>query len=309
MGFLKNGSWVDRWYDTKSHKGEFLREDSVFRKWITKKGGAHQAESNRYHLYISLACPWAHRTIIYRTIKNLKNIISVSIVNPFMLENGWTFKPYPGSTVDHLYDSKYLYELYLRANKNYSGRVTVPILWDKKLETIVNNESSEIIRMFNSEFNQITNNFDDYYPDSRRKEIDKLNHFTYHNINNAVYKAGFASSKEAYEDAYENLFKALDKLEQILESRKYLLGEEITETDWRVFPTLIRFDAIYYSHFKCNKKRIIDYPNLHRLIKDLYNFKSVKETVDTDQSKIHYFGSHKLLNPSGIIPKGPKSLF
>ena len=293
-------------------KGEFIRSISSFRNWITKDGQAgpsgesgFAAEPGRYHLYVSYACPWAHRTLIFRTLKGLENIISVSVVHPLMPAQSWVFGEYPGATEDHINNATYLYENYHKANPYFDGLVTVPVLWDKKLGTIVNNESSEIIRMLNSEFNDFAVSDVDYYPEELRKEIDAINEMVYEHINNGVYRTGFATTQEAYDLAFEQLFNTLDELEQRLSKQRYLVGKQITEADWRLFTTLVRFDAVYYNHFKTNKKRLIDYPNLWDYTRELYQIPGVAETVNMDHIKCHYFASHKSINPAGIIPKGP----
>ncbi|TVO33020.1 glutathione S-transferase family protein [Vibrio algivorus] len=302
MGKLVEGVWHDVWYDTKSSGGKFVREDAGFRDWIENKpDAAFQPESGRYHLYVSLACPWAHRTLIMRELKGLASHIDVTVVSPDMLENGWEF-----SQPEPLFGFTKLHEIYTQAKNGYSGRVTVPTLWDKKTNTIISNESSEILRMFNSEFNDLTGNSDDYYPADLRSEIDKWNEFIYPNINNGVYKTGFATTQQAYEDAFDSLFAALDKVEQHLSQSKYLVGEKITEADWRLFTTLIRFDAVYVGHFKCNLKRIADYSNIQGYMKELYQVPGVKETVNFDHIKRHYYFSHKGINPTQVIPKGPE---
>lgn len=305
MGKLIEGKWHDIWYETKENNGNFVREDAGFRHFIEDKSSAQfQPESNRYHLYISLACPWAHRTLIFRTLKNLESHIEVTIVSPDMMENGWIFEqPEP------LYSATCLHQIYTRAKPNYTGRVTVPVLWDKKNKTIVSNESAEIIRMFNSEFNQLTGNFDDYYPMELRDEIERWNRFIYPNINNGVYRAGFATNQDAYLQAYNNLFDALDKIDARLSGNHYLVGERLTEADWRLFTTLIRFDAVYVGHFKCNKRRIMDYKNLSRYLRMLYDMEGIKQTVDIEQIKRHYYFSHKSINPTQIVPIGPDSIF
>ena len=313
MGRLVDGKWQDIWYDTKSTKGHFKRSESGFRNWLTADGeagpsgtGGFKAESGRYHLYVSYACPWAHRTLIFRALKNLEDHISVSVVDPLMLENGWEFKKGNGATGDDLFNSDFLYEVYLRAEPAYSGRVTVPVLWDKKTNTIVSNESAEIIRMLNTAFNAITGNSDDYYPQELQAEIDEVNKRVYDTVNNGVYKAGFATTQEAYEEAVAPLFESLDWLEERLTSKRYLLGERLTEADWRLFTTLIRFDAVYVGHFKCNIRRIADYPALSAYMRDLYQVKGVAETVHMDHIKNHYYRSHKTINPSGVVPVGPE---
>lgn len=312
MGLLVEGKWVDQWYDTKSTGGKFVRTVTQFRNWITPDGhagptghGGFKAESGRYHLYISLACPWASRTLIMRKLKGLENHISISIVHPLMLENGWTFSDAPGVIKDSLFNSDYLYQVYLKADPNYSGRVTVPVLWDKQTNTIVNNESAEIMRMFNSAFNDITGNYDDYYPEHLQSEIDAMNDFVYPNINNGVYKAGFSTNQAVYEKEVTKLFAALDKLEEQLANQQFLVGNQLTEADIRLFTTLVRFDAVYFGHFKCNIKALVDYPNLWDYTKRLYNHAGIAETVDFDHIKQHYYGSHKTINPTGIVPVGP----
>lgn len=294
--------------------GEFIRGVSEFRHWVTPDGsagpsgeGGFEAEAGRYHLYISHACPWAHRTMIFRTLKGLQGIISVSVVHPLMPEESWVFGEYPGATEDHIYQAKYLYENYLRASPQFNGIVTVPVLWDKKRQTIVNNESSEIIRMFNSAFNGLGNsNADvDFYPEALREEIDTINQPIYDNINNGVYRTGFATSQIAYEQAFDRLFDTLDETETRLSQKRYLVGTQITEADWRLFTTLIRFDAVYYNHFKTNRQRLNDFPNLWAYTRELYQVPGVSETVNMDHIKYHYFASHQSINPTGIVPKGP----
>jgi len=269
MGLLIEGKWHDKWYDTKSSGGKFIRTESQFRNLINKES-EFNPESNRYHLYVSLACPWAHRALIYRSLKNLEKHISISIVNPYMLEHGWTFDNYLEATKDDLFDFQYLYQVYLKANPHYTGRVTVPVLWDKKKSTIVSNESSEIIRMFNTEFNELTGNMKDFYPLEKRKEIDEINLFIYDNINNGVYKTGIATKQEIYEQEVKKLFESLDYVEKLLEKNEFLLGNEMLECDLRLVPTILRFDPVYVGHFKCNLKRIFDYP---KMFKYLENFK------------------------------------
>ncbi len=257
-------------------------------------------------MYVSLACPWAHRTLIFRKLKGLEEIIPISIVDPIMLENGWEFHDSTGSIIDGVNGASYLYEIYLKADSGYYGRVTVPVLWDKKEKTIVNNESAEIIRMFNSEFNQLTGNELDFYPQNLMREIDAMNIFVYGNINNGVYKAGFATTQEAYEEAVNHLFDSLERIEDVLKQNKYLVGNQLTEADWRFFTTLIRFDAVYVGHFKCNKKRIVDYPNISRYLKHLYNYSGIKETVNFNHIKRHYYVSHRTINPTSVVPVGPE---
>ena len=304
MGLLVEGKWHDKWYDTKSNGGKFIRTEAQFRNSVNKEGD-FKPETNRYHLYVSLACPWAHRTLIYRSLKNLENHISISVVNPYMLEHGWTFSDYPSSTKDDLFNFKYLYQVYLKANPQYSGRVTVPILWDKKNDTIVSNESSEIIRMFNTEFNDLTNNIKDFYPLEKRKEIDEVNEFIYNTINNGVYKTGMATKQEVYEQEVKKLFGGLDYVESLLEKNDYLLGSEILECDLRLIPTILRFDSVYVGHFKCNLKRIYDYPKLFKYLENFKNMKSIQETINMGHIKTHYYGSHGTINPNGIVALGP----
>jgi len=307
MGLLVDGKWTDQWYDTKSTKGEFVRKESAFRQWIKADGSTpFKPEENRYHLYVSLACPWAHRTLIFRKLKKLEDLISLSIVDPIMLENGWEFHDSPGSIPDEINHKEFLYEIYQLAHSEYFGRVTVPVLWDQKERAIVNNESSEMIRMFNSEFKEYADNSVDYYPEDLRHEIDKVNAFVYDTVNNGVYKCGFATTQEAYESAFNKLFHALDEIEERLKDNDYLVGNTLTEADWRLFTTLIRFDAVYVGHFKCNKKRIADYSNLSRYLKYLYNIDGIKETVNLDHIKRHYYISHTTINPTGIVPTGPE---
>ena len=312
MGLLVNGQWQDKWYDTDKSDGEFEREAAQLRNWVTADGspgpsgkGGFPAESGRYHLYVSLACPWAHRTLIFRKLKSLEDHISVSVVSPDMLENGWEFDTEKGSTGDHLYDARYLHQIYTRNNSTYTGRVTVPVLWDKQQECIVSNESSEIIRMFNSAFNNLTGNEDDYYPQALRSEIDKVNEDVYDNINNGVYRTGFATRQEAYEKAYQCLFDALDRVEERLGQQRYLAGSDITEADWRLFTTLIRFDAVYHGHFKCNRRKLEEYEHLPRYVRELYQWPGVAGTVDFSHIKRHYYYSHHMINPTQIVPAGP----
>ena len=311
MGLLVDGVWQDDVSRTKD--GHFIRPSAQFRNWVTPDGsagpsgdGGFAAESGRYPLYVSLACPWAHRTIIFRKLKALENVISLSNVSPHMGREGWTFDTSEGSTGDAVNGKSRLSEIYLLANPQYSGRVSVPVLWDKKRKTIVNNESSEIIRMLNSAFNDFTNIRTDYYPENLRTEIDRLNERVYSNINNGVYRAGFATSQAAYEQAFRNLFDTVDEIEQILSNYRYLAGNTITEADWRLFSTLIRFDAVYYSHFKCNWRHIYEFPNLSNYLRDLYQVPGVAETVSIEQIKRHYYGSQRQVNPTGIVPVGPQ---
>jgi putative glutathione S-transferase len=311
MGLLVDGVWQQDGVRTKD--GHFVRPTPRFRNWVTPDGspgpsgeGGFTAESGRYHLYVSLSCPWAHRTVIFRKLKALENAISMSVVSPDMLQDGWTFNKDEGSTGDEVNGKSKLSEIYLLADPKYSGRVSVPVLWDKKRKTIVNNESPEIIRMLNSAFDACTNVHTDYYPEKLRGEIDRLNELVYPNINNGVYRAGFATSQGAYEAAFRNLFDAFDEIEQILGQKRYLTGATITEADWRLFCTLIRFDAVYYSHFKCNWRHIYEYPSLSGYVRDLYQQPGVAETVDLGQIKRHYYGSQRQVNPTGIVPIGPQ---
>lgn len=312
MGLLVDGKWQDKWYDTEENGGQFEREDAGFRNWVTVDGsagptgvGGFKAEPDRYHLYVSLACPWAHRTLVYRKLKGLEDIIAISVVHPFMGDHGWTFAEGEGVIADPLIHADYAYELYIKAKPNYTGRVTVPILWDKKTNTIVSNESSEIIRMFNSAFDEVGALAGDFSPASLLPEIDDINAFVYTTINNGVYKAGFSTTQEAYEEAVIELFAALDTLEARLADKRYLTGSTITEADWRLFTTLVRFDAVYVGHFKCNLRRIIDYPNLWGYLRDLYQVPGIAETVNMEHIKQHYYTSHANINPTRIIPIGP----
>ncbi|CAM3067558.1 S-transferase [Legionella steigerwaltii] len=310
MGLLVDGQWHDVWYDTSKTGGAFKREPTRFHAAISKDSNARfPAEKGRYHLYVSLACPWAHRTLIFRKLKKLDDYIDVSIVHPHMLEKGWEFKKGMGATGDMLYGLNYLYELYVQADSKYTGRVTVPVLWDKKEKTIVNNESAEIIRQFNQAFNHLTGDNQDFYPELLRPEIDALNDQIYHAINNGVYRCGFATTQQAYEEAYAQLFFLLDELDVRLRKQKYLLGEQLTEADWRFFTTLIRFDAVYYSHFKTNQQRICDYEGLQPYLERLYCHPGVSETVNFLHIKQHYYFSHKTINPTQIVPLGPKLNF
>ena len=311
MGLLVDGVWQEDVSRTKD--GHFVRPTAQFRNWVTRDGspgpsgeGGFVAEPGRYHLYVSLACPWAHRTVIYRKLKALEDVISLSVVSPNMGREGWTFNQSEGSTGDAVNGKSKLSEIYLLANPRYSGRVSVPILWDRKRKTIVNNESSEVIRMLNSAFEDFTNVRVDYYPQNLRAEIDRLNDLIYPNINNGVYRAGFATSQAAYEQAFRNIFDTLDEIEQILSQHRYLAGNAITEADWRLFTTLIRFDAVYYSHFKCNWRHISEFPNLSNYLRDLYQVPGVAETVSIEQIKRHYYWSQRQVNPTGIVPVGPQ---
>ncbi len=304
MGYLVDGKWKDQSYQADSKNGQFQRSETKFRHFIGQDE-PFPAERDRYHLYVSLACPWAHRTLIFRRLKALTDLITVTVVHPDMLSKGWEFKDENGSNSEPLYQFDYLYQIYTKAKPDYSGRVTVPVLWDKKQETIVNNESAEIIRMFNSAFNALTGNQLDFYPEDLHLEIDAINDLVYHNINNGVYKCGFAKTQEAYEAAFDNLFNALDEVEQRLEHQTYLAGEKLTEADWRLFTTLIRFDAVYFGHFKANLKRIKDYKYLSAYLRALYHYPGVKETVDFHHIKRHYYYSHTEINPNQIVPVGP----
>jgi putative glutathione S-transferase len=311
MGLLVDGVWRDQWYDTASTGGRFVRGDAAFRNWVTPDGtagptgkGGFKAEPGRYHLYVSLACPWAHRTLIFRKLKGLEAMISVSVVHWLMGEEGWSFAEGPGVVPDPN-GARYLHEVYTAADPAYTGRVTVPVLWDKASGGIVNNESSEIIRMLNAAFDRVGATRGDFYPQDLREEIDRLNARIYDTVNNGVYKAGFATTQAAYEDAVAPLFETLDRLDERLATRRYLCGDRLTEADWRLFTTLLRFDPVYVGHFKCNLRRVIDYPNLWGYTRDLYQHPGVAETVNMDHIKRHYYGSHGTINPTGIVPVGP----
>lgn len=313
MGLLVDGQWHDQWYDTKKTAGRFQRSEAQFRNWVTADGapgpsgrGGFSAEAGRYHLYVSLACPWAHRTLIFRALKGLSDMIGVSVVHPFMGDQGWTFATGPGVVADAVNGADLLHQVYTRAAADYSGRVTVPVLWDKSQNTIVTNESSEIIRMFNSAFDGVGALKGDYYPEALRSQIDEINERVYHTVNNGVYRAGFATTQEAYEEAVVELFDTLDFLEARLSQQRYLVGDRLTEADWRLFTTLVRFDPVYVGHFKCNTRRIIDYPNLWGLTRELYQVPGVAETVDMKHIKDHYYGSHTSINPTRIVPVGPE---
>ncbi|EHR7859957.1 glutathione S-transferase family protein [Vibrio parahaemolyticus] len=301
MGKLVEGVWHDVWYDTKANGGKFVREDAGFRDWIKNDSEAvFQPESGRYHLYVSLACPWAHRTLIFRKLKGLEPHIDVTVVCPDMLSQGWQM-----GLPEPLFGHTRMHQIYTQAKPDYTGRVTVPVLWDKKANTIVSNESSEIIRMFNSAFNDLTGNHDDYYPEPLRGVIDEWNDYIYPNVNNGVYRCGFATSQEAYEEAFESLFSALDKIDAHLATHRYLAGNKITEADWRLFTTLVRFDAVYVGHFKCNKQRIADYVNIQGYLKELYQIDGIADTTDFYHIKRHYYFSHTGINPTQVVPKGP----
>lgn len=312
MGLLVEGKWSDQWYDTKSTGGTFVRKGSHFRNWVTKDGaagpsgvGGFKAEPGRYHLYVSLACPWAHRTLIFRRLKGLEQMISLSVVHWLMRDEGWTFNPGEGVVPDTVNGASRLYEVYVKADPHYTGRVTVPVLWDKQTDAIVNNESSEIIRMLGSAFDAIGAAEGDYYPEELRPEIDTVNARIYDTVNNGVYKAGFATTQEAYEAAIGPLFDSLDWLEERLTHRRYLMGDKLTEADWRLFTTLVRFDAVYVGHFKCNLRRIVDYPALSGYVRDLYQHPGIAGTCDFHHIKHHYYQSHLTINPTGIVPVGP----
>lgn len=307
MSLLIKGELKEDWFDKVSEDGEYVRKDSQFRNVIKPV----DAEKGRYHLYVSYACPWAHRTLIFRKLKKLEDIISVSVVHPFMDNQGWDFKDdYPSATGDTLYNFMRMHEIYTKAQPDYSGIVTVPVLWDKKEETIVNNESSEIIRILNSAFNHLIDDEEaralDFYPEEKRSDIDVINSKVYESINNGVYQTGFATTQKAYEKAYNRLFNTLDEMENVLSKQRYLTGDLITEADWRLFVTLIRFDAVYVGHFKCNKKRIYDYPNLYNFMLELYQWQGVADTTNFDHIKYHYYYSHDMINPTQIVPLGPE---
>ncbi|UOA24441.1 Glutathionyl-hydroquinone reductase YqjG [Sulfitobacter pontiacus] len=313
MGLLVDGEWRDKWYDTESTGGKFERSTSKFRNWVTADGSAgpsgksgFQSQSGRYHLYVSYACPWAHRALIFRALKDLTDHISVSVVHPDMMEDGWTFATdFEGATGDTLFGSNFLRDIYIKADPNFTGRVTVPVLWDKAQSTIVSNESAEIIRMFNSAFNEITGNTDDYWPTDLREQIADINERVYETVNNGVYKAGFATSQDAYDDAVHPLFDSLTWLESILENNRFLAGDKLTEADWRLFTTLARFDLVYHTHFKCNHKRLIDHPNLWAYTRQLYQHADIAETVHFDHIVRHYHFSQTTVNPHQIIPINP----
>ena len=315
MGLLIDGEWHDKWYDTDKTGGKFEREAARFRNWVTADGtpgpqgeGGFQAESGRYHLYVSMACPWAHRTLIFRKLKGLESHIAVSVVHPDMVENGWEFRPNDEKHRDYLHNSQFMHQLYTRAAPTYSGRVTVPVLWDTHHQTIVSNESADIIRMLNSAFDGLDGVKAelDLYPAELRSEIEAVNERVYHTVNNGVYKAGFATAQDKYEEAYAELFRSLDWLEDRLSTQRYLVGRQLTEADWRLFTTLIRFDAVYFSHFKCNRQRIADFPALSAYVRDLYQVPGMAETVDLEQIKRHYYVSQRTINPTQVVPVGPQ---
>jgi putative glutathione S-transferase len=313
MGQLIEGTWHDDWYDTEKTGGKFVRSTAAFRNWITPDGapgpsgeGGFPAEAGRYHLYVSLACPWAHRTLIFRKLKGLEGLIDISVVHPDMLGDGWTFETDGnGATGDRLFGLPFARDLYIRAKPDVSGRVTVPILWDRQRDTIVSNESSEIIRMFNGAFDGLTGDGQDFYPEGLRAEIDRINDRVYKDVNNGVYKSGFATTQDAYDEAVHALFDALDWLDGLLGERRYLAGDRITEADWRLFTTLVRFDPVYHLHFKCNRKRISDYENLWPYTRELFQVPGVADTVGMAHIVRHYHYSHESINPHRIIPINP----
>jgi len=312
MGYLISGEWQDKWRDTQASDGSFIRPDAKIRNWVTTTGepgptgdGGFRAEPDRYRLYIAHSCPWAHRAMIFRHLKGLTDMIDVAVVNPISGANGWTFEAGHGVVPDPEFGAEFLYQIYQRSDPTYSGQVTVPTLWDKQQKKLVSNESGEIIRMFNSAFDQVGAKQGDYYPAELRAEIDAINELVYSAINNGVYRVGFATSQEAYEAAYHKLFDALEELEEHLASRVYLVNEQLTEADWRLFTTLVRFDYVYYGAFRCNKRRIVDYPNLWRYVRHLYNMPGIADTVDVWSIKAHYYASGKLLKQTKIVPLGP----
>ena len=313
MGLLIDGVWSDAWYDTKASQGKFVRDIARFRNWVTKDGTAgpsgeagFAAEAGRYHLYVSYACPWAHRTLMMRSLKGLEDYISISVVHPYMVEDGWTFATdFNGATGDTLMGKRFMRDVYIESYDKVSGRVTVPVLWDKKQHCIVSNESSEIIRMFNSAFDHLTGNTRDFWPEAMRDEIEQVNELVYHNVNNGVYKSGFATNAAVYASEVTAVFEALDKLEARLSQQRYLMGAKFTEADIRLFATLIRFDPVYVGHFKCNLKRIYDYPNLYHYMKEIYQLEAIKDTVFFDHIKFHYYASHNMINNTRIVPLGP----
>ncbi len=311
MGKLVEGTWHDVWYDTKSTGGKFVRTNAKFRNWVTPdgqnapSGQAFPAEAGRYHLYVSYACPWAHRTLIFRKLKGLEDMISLSVVHHFMGSQGWTFHEGDGVIPDPILGAEFLHEVYTAAELQFTGRVTVPVLWDKKTSTIVSNESSEIIRMFNGAFDHLGARAGDFYPEPLREEIDEVNERVYHTLNNGVYRCGFATTQEAYEEALVELFDTMDWLEDRLSKQRYLVGDQITEADWRLFTTLLRFDSVYVGHFKTNLRRLVDYPNLWAYTRELYQVPGVRGTVNLHHIKHHYYGSHESINPTRIVPMGP----
>jgi putative glutathione S-transferase len=312
MGQLIDGQWADDAIDTKASKGKFVRKNAAFRSWITADGSAgpsgdsgFKAEANRYHLYVSLACPWAHRALVFRKLKGLEDLIPLSIVNAVMGEYGWSFEPGDDVIADPVNGATHMHQVYTAADPTFTGRVTVPVLWDKQQQTIVSNESSEIIRMFNSAFDAVGATTGDYYPEALRTEIDSINDTIYADVNNGVYKSGFATTQEAYDEAVTALFDTLDDLEVRLSRQRYLVGKSITEADWRLFTTLVRFDPVYVGHFKCNRRRIVDYPNLSGYLRELYQVPGIADTVNVPHTKRHYYNSHRRVNPTGIVPTGP----
>ncbi|MCS4487761.1 glutathione S-transferase family protein [Streptococcus sciuri] len=312
MGLLVNGVWQQQSLEELSKNGNFVKPDAAFKNWVTADGsagptgvGGFKAEKGRYHLVVSYACPWASRTLVMRVLKDLEDIVSLSVVNPLMLEQGWTFEAGDKVVADPIMGADYLHQLYTLSNPDYTGRVSVPILWDKKTGQIVSNESADIMRMFNSAFNDLTGNQVDYYPESLREQIEQMNEWIYTTFNQGVYKAGMASSQSAYEKAVTDVFETMEKLNQLFTKQTYLLGDKVTEADWRLFTTLVRFDAVYYGHFKCNLKRLVDFPNLWNYTKRLYHQPKIADTVHLDHVKIHYYGSHRHINPTGIVPLGP----
>jgi len=313
MGLLVDGKWQDTWYDTDKSGGRFQRSEAQLRNWVTPDGapgpsgrGGFRAEPGRYHLYVSYACPWAHRTLIYRALKGLEAMIPVSVVHWHMAENGWTFlTDEDGLVGDHLHGKALMYQVYLQSERDYSGRVTVPVLWDTKTGRIVSNESAEIIRMFNTAFDELGAAPGDYYPVGERDAIDALNARIYETVNNGVYRSGFATTQSAYEEAVFLLFETLDHLEQVLDGTRYLTGDAPSEADWRLLPTLLRFDLVYFGHFKCNLRRLVDYPNLWAYARDLYQQPGIAETCNFEHAQKHYYGSHGTINPTGIVPAGP----
>jgi putative glutathione S-transferase len=313
MGLLVDGQWKDQWYDTESTGGKFKRQEQAYRNWITADGepgpsgeGGFAAEPDRYHLYVSLACPWAHRALIVRALKGLEEMLPVSVVHWYMAEHGWTFEPGPGVVPDPIHNVERLYQLYQKADSTFTGRVTVPVLWDRKRDTIVNNESSEIIRMLNTAFDDLGAAAGDYYPEPLREEIDAVNERVYHTVNNGVYKSGFATTQAAYEEAVYPLFESLDWLEERLGASRWLVGGTLTEADIRLFTTLVRFDPVYHGHFKCNIRQLADYPNLWGFTRDLYQHAKIRETVNFEHIKKHYYQSHDTINPTRIVPAGPE---
>jgi putative glutathione S-transferase len=312
LGLLVQGEWKDQWYDTSESGGRFVRSTTQFRHWVTADGapgptgsGGFRAEPGRYHLYVSLACPWAHRTLIFRALKGLQELIGLSVVNWLMAADGWSFNEAEGVVADPNLNARFLHQIYTCSDPTTTGRVTVPVLWDRQSSTIVSNESSEIIRMFNSAFDHLGARPGDYYPQPLRQEIDRLNEWIYETVNNGVYRCGFATSQAAYEEAVVPLFETLDSLELLLASQRYLVGSVLSEADWRLFTTLLRFDPVYVGHFKCNLRRLIDYPNLFAYVRELFQVEGVEETVDFGHIKKHYYQSHTMINPTGIVPAGP----